>query len=121
MVGSSTSPKQSFAKKIKTPTEDTINTKPSSYDAQLTSDPKCSNMMEEKVEKVKKRRCGMPPYQIRFDRIDHLPEIRASKSRNRCRREACTLKTNNFCVKCKVYLCNKEGRSCFKDFHTLQC
>lgn len=83
----------------------------------------------ERKEKGKKRSRDVKPYgkrrevtklpskDIRYDRIDHLPGVHVTPSRNRCRCEGCILKTNNFCMKCKVYLCIKEGKNCFVDFH----
>lgn len=58
-----------------------------------------------------------PPNEIRYDRTDHLPAVRENKSRNKCRLEGCKLKTNNYCIKCHMYLCIKEKNNCFVAFH----
>lgn len=100
-------------------------------DTHLDSDPSRFNRMEEMTEKAKKRprdisqtngkrreMTKLPSKEMRYDRIDHLPGVRANKSRNRCRFEGCPLKTNHFCMKCKVYLCIKEEKNCFVNFHT---
>lgn len=60
----------------------------------------------------------LPPKEKRYDRLDHFPGILRKKSMNKCRNEKCSLKTNYFCMKCNVYLCIKETKNCFLDFHT---
>lgn len=58
------------------------------------------------------------PIDLRFDGVDHMPVI---KERQRCKMEGCGLKTQLFCMKCKVYLCivpGKVDRNCFVDYHT---
>lgn len=126
-----TSTNRIFAKQFNASTEDTPNTDPPQPDARHTSIPTCSNTIEKKVVELKKRRrdvkpdstrkkiTKMPPKEIRYDRIDHLPGVQAKRSGNRCRREGCALKTTNFCTKCGVYLCIKDRKNCFVDFHTL--
>lgn len=72
----------------------------------------------ERPERKRREVIKLPSKEIRFDRIDHYPAVNKNPSRNKCRLEGCTLKTNHFCIKCNVYLCIKEGKNCFLDFHT---
>lgn len=107
---------------------ETLSTAPTLPKPDTLLDQSCLNRSKNTNEQlggertVRKRRqaTDMPSKELRYDRTDHLPEVRKSKSRNRCRYESCDLKTNNFCIKCEVYLCIKDGKSCFANFHTPQ-
>lgn len=55
---------------------------------------------------------------IRFDGINHFPDIDLKKSATRCKRIGCVRqKTHVYCLKCGVHLCFTPGRNCFLDFH----
>lgn len=61
-----------------------------------------------------------PVHSTRYDGIKHLPEINAQKKlTTRCKREGCSSKSTVFCSKCKIHLCLRRGRNCFRDFHTI--
>lgn len=47
----------------------------------------------------------------------HLPEIVATKTFQKCRRENCKKLCRARCVTCKVFLCLNAQRNCFADFH----
>lgn len=72
-----------------------------------------------KEKSSKKQSEERPSISIRFDKIDHLPDI--TTYRVRCKNQRCGKKTQVFCSKCMVHLCLciKEKRNCFKDFHHL--
>ncbi|CAF1462719.1 unnamed protein product, partial [Didymodactylos carnosus] len=53
----------------------------------------------------------------RFDGLEHWPQLQQNV-RLRCKNEACKLKTNVFCSKCKVHLCLNVTRNCFKEYHS---
>lgn len=57
----------------------------------------------------------LPSPTSRFDRIDHWCEFK--DSRGRCQNKPCQSQPKSFCAKCKVFLCNSNTKSCFKDFH----
>ena len=62
----------------------------------------------------KKPTVPMPEGNSRFDQIGHWPEHQSN--RGRCRH--CENGYSQvFCSKCKVCLCLRNGRNCFKEFH----
>lgn len=59
-----------------------------------------------------------PPVSIRFDKMDHFPEIETKlRFCNRCKFEGCRGRSRVYCVKCMVTLCLTRGRNCFRKFH----
>lgn len=60
-----------------------------------------------------------PKNSLRYDDKGHLPEFDNKQSATRCKNESCSSRTHIFCIKCGVHLCTTKGRSCFKEFHTL--
>ena len=52
----------------------------------------------------------------RLDGLEHWPQLQQNV-RLRCKNEACKLKTNVFCSKCKVHLCLNVACTCFKEYH----
>lgn len=60
-----------------------------------------------------------PENSIRYDNMKHLAVADDNPSATRCKNENCSYKSNIFCSRCKVHLCVKSGRNCFKKFHTL--
>lgn len=73
-----------------------------------------------KVRKTTKQTKSKKPSDgIRYDCVGHWPEIDSKKNASRCKNETCTFKTHFFCSKCKVYLCIRQHRNCFRQFHTL--
>lgn len=65
--------------------------------------------------KTKKAKAQMKISENRFDRMDHLPGV--NTKRNRCRLKGCSLKTNNYCMKCQKHLCIKQKNNCFFKYH----
>lgn len=69
------------------------------------------------AKKEKERR---PEHTIRYDGIDHYPFLDAIFNRGtRCKMEGCQLKSQYYCVKCKVHLCLKRNKNCFQTFHII--
>jgi hypothetical protein len=64
---------------------------------------------------VKRRRLQtlLPNPQIATDGYNHF--IIKNDNRQRCR--LCSLKSNNVCEKCNVFLCFTEKRNCLREFH----
>lgn len=89
-------------------------------DTKKTLDEVTASSIKVDLDGKRKQMVKLPSEEVRYDRTDHLPGKHQSKSQNRCRLESCSLKTNHFCTKCGVYLCIKEDKNCFVDFHTKQ-
>lgn len=62
-----------------------------------------------------KPKCHRPCIDSRFDQICHLPDNTGIPQR--CKLEGCTYKSTFTCEKCKVALCLKQERNCFRRFH----
>lgn len=60
-----------------------------------------------------------PLNDLRYNGINHWPEIDGNRNASRCRGEQCNQKTHCFCTECKVHLCLTKNRNCFKNFHVL--
>lgn len=73
-----------------------------------------SNVPIKRKSKTERR----PDNKIRYDKMKHFPDSRKF-STTRCKMEGCRSKSAIFCIKCKVHLCVKMGRNCFRKFHTL--
>lgn len=101
-------------------TEESAAPKLSQPDTKSFVDEVKNGHREMEIDGKRKRTIKLPSEEIRYDRIDHFPAIRHNKSQNRCRLESCSLKTNHYCTKCRVYLCIKEEKNCFVNFHTKQ-
>lgn len=80
---------------------------------------KCSSEAEGKPKPGKQKKEERPTFDVRYDRMDHFPDNESNPSRTRCKMEGCSLRSNFFCIKCKVHLCIKPGKNCFLQFHTL--
>lgn len=78
---------------------------------------KPDDLLENRLNQKRRRMVKKPSAENRYDKIDHLPSTQRNTSQNRCRMEGCMLKSNFFCLKCKVYLCIKEKKNCFANFH----
>lgn len=59
----------------------------------------------------------IPGPDIRFDQEGHWPDPQVMANSARCRLSECKSKSQVQCSKCKVFLCLKAGRNCFRDFH----
>lgn len=57
-----------------------------------------------------------PAIDTRKDKVDHMPEHDGKNTETRCKNN-CKFKTHIICLKCKVHLCLKRDRNCFKSFH----
>lgn len=66
--------------------------------------------------KRKREMKAQVPTIIRFDGIEHWPEV-SGVTRLRCKNDDCSNKTNVSCSKCRLHLCLTTTRNCFKDFH----
>lgn len=60
-----------------------------------------------------------PLNKIRYDTVNHWPDIDGNENATRCKNENCMRKTHFFCSKCNVHLCLIQDRNCFKNFHVL--
>lgn len=58
-----------------------------------------------------------PHNRLRYDQINHLPEVDKNRNSTRCKNEDCKHKSHIWCSKCNVHLCLQSNRNCFKDFH----
>jgi hypothetical protein len=54
---------------------------------------------------------------MRYDGVNHLP-VHIANEGCRCKMPGCKKRSVIWCIKCKVYLCVKKGKSCFVEFHT---
>lgn len=72
-----------------------------------------------RLNTTRKKTEKKPLNEIRYDTVNHLPDVDNSKNGSRCKNENCEFKTHVFCTKCQVHLCLIKGRNCFKKFHTL--
>lgn len=69
----------------------------------------------------KKKNVVLPPDDVRFDGIDHLPMSEEEKKvRCRCQQQNCKSRSQIYCVKCRVHLCCNSDRNCFLKFHSQQ-
>ncbi|XP_043994869.1 chimeric ERCC6-PGBD3 protein-like isoform X2 [Gambusia affinis] len=70
-------------------------------------------------EFAKKKRRGpakdIPTQQVRSDAVGHWPVVESS--RLRCKMPQCKGQTVLKCSKCKVHLCIKKNKNCFRQFH----
>ena len=67
------------------------------------------------AKRGKKATTPLPCDEARFDQLGHWPEPTNGK-RQRCR--YCSDGFSKiYCSKCKICLCLREGKNCFKDFH----
>lgn len=60
-----------------------------------------------------------PMNEIRYDAVNHWPELDGKKTGARCKNENCKQKSQFFCSKCEVHLCLTKDRNCFKKYHIL--
>lgn len=76
-----------------------------------------STEISKKIELKRKRHssCPLPPKEARLDKLDHCP-IWAEK-RLRCKVPKCKGYTFVKCSKCRVSLCFKKNRNCYRLFH----
>lgn len=75
---------------------------------------------EPKNKKIKLKSASekKPSVELRFDRLDHLPDIDEKANASRCKNIGCAKKTHIYCTKCNLHLCLTQRRNCFKLFHT---
>ena len=70
--------------------------------------------------RVKKRRLRVQPLpldDVRFDGMEHWPEV--TDKRMRCRVMRCKSQSHTRCTKCGVYLCLSKQKNCFADYHKM--
>lgn len=53
----------------------------------------------------------------RFDDFDHWLIYDDNHSRSICKMPGCVMLTHSFCTKCKIHLCFKKERNCFRKYH----
>lgn len=53
----------------------------------------------------------------RFDDFDHWLIYDDNNSRSICKMPGCVMLTHAFCTKCKIHLCFKKERNCFRKYH----
>lgn len=58
-----------------------------------------------------------PDMLIRYDRLDHWPEVDHNKCSTRCKMDGCDKLSFIYCSKCKVHLCFNGKKNCYKEFH----
>lgn len=58
-----------------------------------------------------------PMNEIRYDAVNHWPELDGKKTGTRCKNEDCKQKSHFYCSKCEVHLCLTKDRNCFKKYH----
>lgn len=59
-----------------------------------------------------------PPRDVRLDMVGHWSQFQGDhKNPQRCKLQ-CGKRSVFYCSKCGVYLCIKEGRNCFLEYHT---
>lgn len=70
--------------------------------------------------KAKRKMELQPSKELRFDNVDHLPQMddRGNGHQTRCKLAGCKGKTNFYCQKCKVHLCITKLNMCFTKFHS---
>lgn len=93
-----------------------------SDDKEINTKKRKRNCSQKSVSKTKEKkptqkRDTRPSAEKRFDGLEHFPAAESNLKRTRCKLENCTLRTNNYCIKCNVHLCIKPGKNCFLDFH----
>lgn len=72
----------------------------------------------ETPENVPKRvRVVMPPSDVRFDNVGHIPKY-LTTGKPRCKMPNCTSRTTVYCIKCEVELCYQSTKNCFLEYHT---
>ncbi|KAH8008711.1 hypothetical protein HPB51_003358 [Rhipicephalus microplus] len=59
----------------------------------------------------------IPGPDVRFEQEGHWPDPQVMTNSPRCRLSGCKAKSQVQCFKCKVFLCLKAGKNCFRDFH----
>lgn len=59
----------------------------------------------------------IPGPDVRFEQEGHWPDPQVMTNSPRCRLSGCKAKSQVQCSKCKVFLCLKAGKNCFRDFH----
>lgn len=59
-----------------------------------------------------------PDDELRYDHIDHIPDVDKNLNATRCKNDHCTGKSHIWCTKCGVHLCLLSKRNCYADFHT---
>ncbi|XP_027891620.1 uncharacterized protein LOC114155757 isoform X2 [Xiphophorus couchianus] len=73
--------------------------------------------VESEFEKKKRRGPAkdIPTLQVRSDAVGHWPVVESG--RQRCKMPQCKGQTVFKCSKCKVHLCIKKNKNCFRQFH----
>ncbi|KAH8034580.1 hypothetical protein HPB51_025778 [Rhipicephalus microplus] len=59
----------------------------------------------------------IPGLDVRFEQEGHWPDPQVMTNSPRCRLSGCKAKSQVQCSKCKVFLCLKAGKNCFRDFY----
>lgn len=59
-----------------------------------------------------------PIIEVRYDRIDHFPQIDDKDFASRCKFADCKGRSRTLCSKCKVHLCLTKKSNCFVKYHS---
>lgn len=63
-------------------------------------------------------RTYIPEPDIRFDGLNHMPDILDRSGKRMCKNKGCKKETQVFCNKCNLNLCLSSTQKCFQEFHT---
>ena len=64
------------------------------------------------------KRTYIPEPDIRFDGLNHMPDILDRSGKRMCKNKGCKSETQFFCTKCNLNLCLSATKKCFQEFHT---
>lgn len=67
---------------------------------------------------IKPKKPQIPIADVRYDGFNHWCKFVDATGKKMCKNPGCKSRTQSFCTKCQLNLCNTPAKSCFIEFHT---